>query len=161
MENGYSIFFSNEFYGNGYIDNNLLIFALNKNIFYIERKREDMNITYLWHCRLDHISESRINKLYKEEFFDPNDYESLRTYKSFLMGMMTKTPFFGYGEKTGELLALVHIDVYGLITTQVRRRYSYFITFIDDLLRFRYVYLMKYKFEAFNKFKEYQSMIDK
>ena len=68
MENGCSIFFSNEFYGSGYIDNNLLILVLNKNIFRIERnmkrKRENVNVTYLWHCRLGHISESRINKLY-------------------------------------------------------------------------------------------------
>ena len=45
MENGYSIFFSNEFYGSGYIDNNLLILTLNKNIFYIKnnmKKREKM-----------------------------------------------------------------------------------------------------------------------
>ena len=51
MRNGCSIFFSNEFYSNGYIDNNLLILALNKNIFHIERnmkrKREDVNVTYL------------------------------------------------------------------------------------------------------------------
>ena len=52
-----------------------------------------MNATYLWHCHLCHISESRINKLYKEKLFDPNDYESLETYKSCLMGKMTKTPF--------------------------------------------------------------------
>ena len=59
----------------------------------MKRKRENMNVTYLWHCRLGHISESKINKLYKEKFFDPNDYESLETYKSCLMGKMTKTPF--------------------------------------------------------------------
>ena len=51
MENGCSIFFSNEYYDSSYIDNNLLIHALNKNIFHIERnmkkKREDVNITYL------------------------------------------------------------------------------------------------------------------
>ena len=44
------IFFNN-FYDGGYIDNNLLILALNENIFHIERnmkkKREDVNITYL------------------------------------------------------------------------------------------------------------------
>ena len=121
-------FFSNKFYGSGYIDNNLLIFALNKNIFHIERnmkrKRENMNVTYLWHCRLGHISESTINKLYKKKFFNPNDYESLETYKFCHMDKMTKTPFSRYGERISELLALVHIDVYGSITTQIKRRYS-------------------------------------
>ena len=45
MGNGCSIFFSNNFYGRGYIDSNLLIFVLNKNIFYIKKnikKREKM-----------------------------------------------------------------------------------------------------------------------
>ena len=65
-------FFCNKFYDSGYIDNNLLIFTLNKNIFHIERnikrKRKDVNITYLWHCCLDHISESRINKFIKKNY---------------------------------------------------------------------------------------------
>ena len=60
MKNGCSIFFFNKFYDSSYIDNNLLILALNENIFHIgrnmKRKREDVNITYLWHYRLGHIS---------------------------------------------------------------------------------------------------------
>ena len=113
MENGCSIFFSNEYYGSSYIDNNLLIHALNKNIFHIERnmkrKREDVNITYLWHCRLGHVSESRINKLYKDDFFDPYDYESLEIYEFCLMGKKTKTLFSE--EKMNKLLALIHTNV--------------------------------------------------
>ena len=120
-----------------------------------------MNNTLLWHCRLGHISETKINKLYKEEFFDPYDYESLDTYESCLMGKMTKTSFSGHGERTSELLGLVHTDVCGPVITEARGGYSYFITFIDDLSRFGYVYLMKYKFEVFDKFKAYQSMIEK
>ena len=74
---------------------------------------------------------------------------------------MTKTPFSGHGERTTELLGLVHTDVCGPMMTQARGGYSYFITFIDDLSRFGYVYLMKHKSEAFDKFKEYQSMVEK
>ena len=55
----------------------------------------------------------------------------------------------------------MHTDVCGPMTTQAKGGYSYFIIFTDDLLRFGYVYLMKLKFEAFDKFKEYQSMIEK
>ena len=120
-----------------------------------------MNNIFFWHCRLGHISETRINKLYKEEFFDPYDYESLGTCEFCLMGKMTKTPFSGHGERTSELLGLVHTDVCGPMTTEARGGYSYFITFTDDLSRFGYVYLMKHKSEAFDKFKEYQSMVEK
>ena len=47
------------------------------------------------------------------------------------------------------------------MTTQAKGEYSYFITFIDDLSRFGYVYLMKYKSEVIDKFKEYQNMVEK
>ena len=97
MGNGCSVSFFNKFYSSGYIDNNLLLLALNKNIFLIDknmkRKREDINIKYLWHYRLGHIGELRINKLYKEEFFDPYNNESLKTCESYLIGKMTKTLF--------------------------------------------------------------------
>ena len=77
------------------------------------------------------------------------------------MGKMTKSSFFGHGERATELLGLKHSDVCGPMTTQARDGYSYYITFIDDLSRFGYVYLMKHKYEAFDKFKEYQNMVEK
>ena len=73
---------------------------------------------------------------------------------------MTKTPFTGHGEKVSDILDLVHTDVYGPISTHARGGYFYFITFTDDRSRFGYVYLMKYKSVAFDKFKEYQRMIE-
>ena len=60
-----------------------------------------------------------------------------------------------------DILDLVHIDVCCPISIQARGGYSYFIIFTDDMSKFRYVYLMKYKFEVFDKFKEYQRMIEK
>ena len=77
------------------------------------------------------------------------------------MRKMTKTPFIGYGEKASDILDLVHTDVCGLISTQARDGYSYFIMFTDDRSTFGYMYLMKYKFKAFDKFKEYQRMVEK
>ena len=136
---------------------------MNDNIYHIDKKqkRDDINNTLLWHCRLGHISETRINKLYKEKFFEPYDFESLGTYESCLMRKMTKTPFSGYGERISELLGLVHTDVCGPMITHAQGGYSYFITFTDDLSRFGYVYLMKHKSKTFDKFKEYQSMVKK
>ena len=77
------------------------------------------------------------------------------------MGKIIKTSFSGHEDRTNELLGLVYTDVCGPMTTQTRGGYSYFIIFIDDLSRFGYVYLMKHKFEVFDKFKEYQSMVEK
>ena len=37
----------------------------------------------------------------------------------------------------------------------------YYITFIDDNSQFGYVYLMKYKSESFEKFKEFKNEVEK
>ena len=39
--------------------------------------------------------------------------------------------------------------------------YYYFITFTDDLSRYRYIYLMKYKSESFKIFKRFHNEVEK
>lgn len=39
--------------------------------------------------------------------------------------------------------------------------YIYFITCINDYSRYGYVYLMKHKFESFEKFKNFKSEVKK
>ena len=58
-----------------------------------------MNVTYLWYYWLGHINKSRINKLYKDKFFDLYDFKLYGTCESCLMGKMTKTPFTGYEKR--------------------------------------------------------------
>ena len=58
------------------------------------------------------------------------------------------------------MLELVHSDVCGPMSTQARGGYEYFITFIDDYSRFGYVYLMKQKFEAFEKYKQFKAEVE-
>ena len=41
-----------------------------------------------------------------------------------------------------------------------KKGYSYFISFVDDLSKYSYVYLMKHKFESFEKFKEFKSEVE-
>ena len=77
------------------------------------------------------------------------------------MGRMTKSPFTGHGELAAEVLGLVHTDVCGPMSTHAMGGFSYFITFTDDRSRFGHVYLMKYKSEAFEKFKEYRYEVEK
>ena len=54
-----------------------------------------------------------MNRLAQEGILNINDCESLPTYESYLLEKMIKLSFVGYGERTTELLALVHTDVCG------------------------------------------------
>ena len=73
---------------------------------------------------------------------------------------MTKQPFNAKGRRTQELLELVHSDVCGPMSTQAKGGYEYFITFTDDYSRYGYVYLMRQKSEAFEKFKEFRVEVE-
>ncbi|KAL2226645.1 UNVERIFIED_CONTAM: hypothetical protein Sindi_2023200 [Sesamum indicum] len=52
------------------------------------------------------------------------------------------------------MLDVIHIDVYNPLNTLAKGGYSYFITITDDHSRYDYFYLMRYKSEAFGRFKE-------
>ena len=58
------------------------------------------------------------------------------------------------------MLELVHKDECGPMSTQARGGYEYFITFTDDYSRYGYVYLMRRKFEAFEKFKKFRVEVE-
>ena len=76
------------------------------------------------------------------------------------MGKMTKTPFSGAMEQANDLLEIIHTDVCGPMSVDARGGYRYFLTFIDDFSRYGYIYLIKHKFETFEKFKEFQSEVE-
>ena len=75
------------------------------------------------------------------------------------MGKMTKTPFSGTMEHASDLLEIIHTDVCGPMSAGAHGEYHYFVTFLDDLSRYGYIYLMKHKFEMFEKFKQFQSEV--
>ncbi|KAL0420793.1 UNVERIFIED_CONTAM: hypothetical protein Slati_3102200 [Sesamum latifolium] len=73
---------------------------------------------------------------------------------------MAKKPFVGQSTLANGLLNLIHTDVFGPLNTSTRGGYSYFITFTDDHSRYGYVYPIKYKSEAFGRFKEYRLEVE-
>ena len=124
----------------------------------IEAKRYKFNndsATYLWHCHLGHIGVKRMMKLHADGLLESVDYESFDTCEPCLMGKMTKTRFSGTMEWAIDLLEIIHTEVCGPMNMEARRMYRYFLTFTDDLSRYGYIYLMKQKFETFEKFKEF------
>ena len=60
---------------------------------------------------------------------------------------MTKTPFYGTMEQATGLLEIIHTDACDPMSVEARGGYRYFLNFTDDLSRYGYIYLMKYKSE--------------
>ena len=115
------------------------------------------NQCYIWHLRLCHINQNMIQRMIKDGFLGPLENESLSLCEFCLEGKMTKRSFSTKGVRATIPLKLVHTDVCGPINVQARGGYEYFITFTDDYSRYNYVYLMRHKSKALEKFKEYKA----
>ena len=89
----------------------------------------------------------------------PLDVTALPVCEPCLEGKMTMRPFQAKGYRAKEVLNLVHTNLGGPISTGARG-YEYFITFIDDYSRYGYIYLMRHKSEAFEKFKEFKVEVE-
>ena len=129
--------------------------------FPLSKKRKVSNETYMWHLRLGHINSSRIHGLVKSGILNSLIFEPIPVCESCLEGKMTKRPFKAKGNRVTIQLELVHTDVCGPMSVQARGGYEYFITFTDDYSRYGYVYLMRHKSEAFDKFREYKAEVEK
>ena len=66
---------------NGLYKKDNSMFNLNKKI------KLDSNKTYLWHCRLGHISKTRIAKLQKDGILESTGSESFDVYESLIKSL--------------------------------------------------------------------------
>ena len=148
------------------LSNGLYLLESSKNVLRIDdnrvkrQKTGSKGTTYLWHYRLGHINERRIKELHKQGFLGDFDCESLDMCESCLTGKMTKVPFTKKGERSKELLGLIHTDVCGPFSISARGGFRYFITFTDDFSRYGYVYLMTHKSDALERFKEFKNEVE-
>ncbi|KAL0374052.1 UNVERIFIED_CONTAM: Transposon Ty1-BR Gag-Pol polyprotein [Sesamum radiatum] len=99
-------------------------------------------------------------RLVDSKSLEIDDLDHLPTCESYLKEKMTKKPFVGQSAIANGLLDLVHTDVCGPLSIPTRGGFSYFITFTDDHSRYGYVYMMRYKFKAFGRFKKYRLEVE-
>ena len=153
-----SIYYNNIFYAHCPLVNGLYALDLeDKYICNINTKRlglNDLNPTFIWHYRLGHINEKRIEQLHKDGLLSSFDFKSFDTCESCLLGKMTKVPLAGQSDRATDLLGLVQTDVCGPMSSTARGNFQYFISFTDDFSRYGYVYLMRNISESFEKFKK-------
>ncbi|GJZ13014.1 retrotransposon protein, putative, ty1-copia subclass [Tanacetum coccineum] len=95
-----------------------------------KRVKHNLDSTYLWHCRLAHISKKRIEKLQHDGLLKSTDDESFDKCVSCLSGKMTRKSFPHHPERETDLLGLIHTDVCGPLRHVSRQGASYFSTIL-------------------------------
>ncbi|GKA33576.1 retrotransposon protein, putative, ty1-copia subclass [Tanacetum coccineum] len=124
-----------------------------------KRAKHELDSSYLWHYHLGYINKKRMDKLQHDGILQPTYDESLEKCKSCISEKMARNPFPHQVERAKDLIGLIHTDVCGPFITMSRECASYLITFIDDFIRYGYVYLMKHKHEVFETFKVFQNEV--
>lgn len=81
---------------------------------------------------------------------------------SCIKGKMHRQPFpKGKANHVKELLGIIHSDLCGPMNVASIGGSRYFISFIDDLSRMTFVYFLKNKSEVFEKFRTFQTYVDR
>ena len=123
----------------------------------------------LWHRRFCHIGQERFKELTSGKLV-----RDLLIHKSSpsspspsicepcLAGKQHRFPFpQAASNRRTKPLELVHSDLHGPVSVQTPEGYRYWISFIDDYSRYRTVFLLHKKSDAFAAFKLYKAFAEK
>ena len=151
-------------YGSGYVLNGFIVmdtdyYECNLSYSMITSSHNSEIDVNLWHARLGHIGQNRIDRLVKQGLLPNYDKVDLFTCEHCLAGKSTRKPF-GKGTRADFPLQLVHSDICGPMNVRARHGAYYFITFTDDYTRFGIVYLISHKAEAISCFQSYMSLVE-
>nr|GEZ46029.1 hypothetical protein [Tanacetum cinerariifolium] len=100
-------------------------------VYAVSNKRSKLNLdsALLWHCRLEHISKKRIEKLQHEGLLNSSDLRAFEKCVFCMSEKMARKPYTHQVERAKDLLGLIHTDVCGPFKIMSRQGASYFVTF--------------------------------
>ena len=144
-------------------------FQIKINVYIMKDESEGRYIrkideSWLWHRRLGHLNFDHIIKLSKKKAvrdFNATKKPKNTICKSCQMGQKTCTSFKAKDQlSTNKPLLLVHMGLCRPSRTNTLGGESYFMLIIDDFSRLTWVEFLRYKSEAFEKFKIFKTLVE-
>jgi hypothetical protein len=123
----------------------------------------------LWHRRFCHIGQDRWKQLVSGKLVrdllvhnSPPSTPFPQLCEPCLAGKQHRSPFpHAASNRRTQPLELVHSDLHGPVSVQTPQGFRYWISFVDDYSRYRNVYLLHKKSDAFLAFKEFKAFAEK
>ena len=161
---GVDLFLGQQFYGSGYFYDGFIVLDVehgesNECFSYITSVVDYENNVEVWHARLGHIGQSRMNQLAKEGLLRNLNKVELSICEHCLVDKTARKPF-GKGTRAKFPLQLIHSDICGLMNIRARHRAIYFITFIHDFTQYGYVYLICHKSQELDCFIKFMNLVE-
>ncbi|GJX23326.1 retrovirus-related pol polyprotein from transposon TNT 1-94 [Tanacetum coccineum] len=113
----------------------------------------------VWHGRLGHVNFNSMRRLIKFNSIPNFHIDSKYKCETCVEAKLTRSSFKSVKRKT-EPLDMIHTDICDLKSLPTKGGNKYFITFIDDCTKYCYVYLLKSKDEAIDKFVLYKTEVE-
>ncbi|GJW07978.1 retrovirus-related pol polyprotein from transposon TNT 1-94 [Tanacetum coccineum] len=123
-----------------------------------EKSNPDMTI--LWHMRLGHMSKKGIVILSKQELLDNHKVANLEFCEHYVIRKQNRVSFSKAIHQTKATLDYLYVDCWGPSRVPSLGGAQYFLSIIDDFSRMTWVFMMKHKSEAFEKFKHWKILIE-
>jgi histone deacetylase 1/2 len=113
-----------------------------------------------WHSRLGHPAMPIVERVIKN-FNLPFSHESIKhsICDACQRAKSRQLPYAKSDSVSNQPLELVFSDVWGPAPNSVGR-FKYYVSFVDDFSKFTWIYLLKFKSEVFQKFHEFQSLVE-
>ncbi|GJU53550.1 zinc finger, CCHC-type containing protein [Tanacetum coccineum] len=121
---------------------------------------EKDSLAQVWHKRLGHISEAGLQVLEKQGLFGKKSLGKLDFCENCVLGKSHRVSF-GVGRHTTQgVIDYVHSDLWGPSQVESLGGKRYFLSIVDDYSRRVWVYILRFKHEAFGKFKEWKQLVE-
>jgi hypothetical protein len=116
----------------------------------------------LWHQILGHIGEKGLQLLHGKGMVEVMSNFSMDFYlcEHCLYGKQNQVRFPSSAKRAEGILQLVHSDVFGSVSVPSLGKSVYYVSFIDDFLRNTWIYILRKKFEVFDRFKEFKALVE-
>ncbi|KAI3735559.1 hypothetical protein L6452_15065 [Arctium lappa] len=115
--------------------------------------------SYLWHSRLGHVNFRSLQKMIKLDMLPKCSIDKLSKCEICIKAKYTNHSHKSV-EKSNEVLRLIHTDLCDFKATPSRGGKNYYITFINDCIKYCHEYLIPTRDEALNMFKTYKAEVE-
>jgi hypothetical protein len=114
-----------------------------------------------WHDRMGHPAMQVVQRVVKE-FSLPCKLDSNKELVCgpCQQGKSHQLPYPKSFSESSQPLELIFSDVWGPTSDSVGRN-KYYVSFIDDYSKFTWIYLLKFKSDVFQKFHEFQNLVER
>ena len=118
--------------------------------------------TMLWHQRLGHIYEKGLHVVQGKGMVKhfPKCSSKFNLCEHYVNGKQNWVSFPTKSTREKTILELVHTDVFGPISVPSLGESRYYVSFIDDFSRMILLYFLKKKWEEFEKFLKFKSLVE-